>query len=237
MKTENLNITVNGEKPVELVIREGKAIEIKEPQKLDITGVLDTPLRWLQKRIATIDQRQCTIFVNREQMAILLVVNEKDHYSDRYKGILEVHPDFAEFDINSHNYVNNFAMADTFKMNRSMFLNRDEAMRLVKELQGFKAKVEKEVEKANDNRANMKLLISQTVQSNLPESFNLNVPIFKGYPKQIVDVEVYVRAEDFACTLISPHANDLVSDLKDDAIDTVLIQINELAPDIVIIEQ
>jgi hypothetical protein len=234
--SENLNITLNGEKPAELIIREGKAPELFNPEKIEIKGILDTPLRWLKRRIETINPLCANILVDREKMVIQLTVNEKDHFNEIYLGHLEMHPDFEKFDINTGKYINNFTMADLFKMNRSSFQNRDEAMRLVSELQGFKAKVEKEIEKMNDNRGNARLLLSQTVESNLPKSFNLNVPIFKGYEKQIIEVEVYVRAEDFACTLISPAANDFVSYLKDEKMDEVLKEIAALFPAIVIIE-
>ena len=64
MEQNNEKIAVNignytGEKPIEVILREGVApkvqqLELKEPQSINVTGVLSTPLDWLTKRIDTI---------------------------------------------------------------------------------------------------------------------------------------------------------------------------------------
>lgn len=43
--------TKNTRRCREIVIRTGKALEPKEPLGVGITGIIDTPLRWLQKRM------------------------------------------------------------------------------------------------------------------------------------------------------------------------------------------
>lgn len=110
-------------------------------------------------------------------------------------------------------------------------------MKLVTELQNFRAKVDKEIEKSDNNRGDKRLLINQAVQSNLPEAFNLHIPIFKGTPKQTINVEVYINPSDFSCTLVSAEANDLLEEMRDREMDSVLERISAVCPDIVIIEQ
>lgn len=41
----------------------------------------------------------------------------------------------------------------------------------------------KEMELSDDKRGNRRALVAQTVESNLPESFKIELPIFKGMPK------------------------------------------------------
>ena len=61
--TENkLNVVVpkdyNG-KPIEVVLREGKApvaLDPKEQERVVINGTIDAPLRWLEKRVELINQ-------------------------------------------------------------------------------------------------------------------------------------------------------------------------------------
>ena len=132
----------------------------------------------------------------------------------------------------------NKSLSEFVKMNRSSFEDKQVAMKLSKELQELKVKVDKEVENSNDNRANMRAMVAQKViEMNIPESFNLFIPVFKGQSKVKMEVEIYVNPGTFEVSLVSPDANDIVSEVKDTVIDVQKQSIKELAPDIVIIEQ
>lgn len=238
MKAENLNVQFSeGMQVAELVIREGKALEPREPVAVAIVGCIDSPLSWLTKRIGTYEPLMSHILVDREKRSIVLKIDENNFYRTVVEGRLDEHPDFNKIGINSGEYLTNFEMADLFKMNRSMFENKNVAMKLVTELQRFKAKVDKEIEQADNNRGDRKLLLAQTVESNLPEKFKLSIPLFKGQKKQTFEVEVYIRASDLCCTLISPEANDFMQEMIDTVIDKQIEGIKEVAPNIVIIEQ
>lgn len=86
-------------------------------------------------------------------------------------------------------------------------------------------------------RGNQKIMRAQTVESNLPKSFNVNMPIFKGTEKRTFEVEVEINPNDLSCTLVSPDAHDIVVQERDNQMDAVLVRIAEAAPNIVIIEQ
>ena len=221
----------------EIIIREGKAVEVREPVKVNITGTIDAPARWLETRFDCLKEKTCYVIVNREGMTITLRCNENNHYGTVIMGVLEISPEIRKFRINEGHYITNFEMAELFKMNRSHFENKQEAMRIVSELQNFKAKVDKELENSNNNRGDRRMLVSQAVEHNLPEAFNLVLPIFKGTPKQTIQVEVYVNPSDFTCTLVSPEANDLIEEMRDTEMDAVIERIKERCPNIVIIEQ
>lgn len=221
----------------EIVIREGKAVELKEPVKVKIQGTIDVAARWLETRFDCIKEKTCHVIVNREQLTIALQCNENNHYGTLVVGSLTLSPEYKRFGINEGEYITNFEMAELIKMNRSFFENKSVAMKLVTDLQNFKAKVDKEIEQSNNNRGDRRILINQAVEHNLPEAFTLILPIFKGTAKQTIAVEVYVNPSDFSCTLVSPEANDLVEEMRDREIDAVLERIKERCPDIVIIEQ
>lgn len=232
---KELNVTIeDGTKTLE--IRTGEALPLHEKRPLGIVGNIDTVSRWLKYRIKEIDTSNSHIRIDRSRMSIALYMNENEELFDLVKGELHLDPAFETLKINSGEYLTNFEMADLFKMNRSYFENKDVAMKLVSELRNFKAKVDKDLENSDDNRGNRKLLINQIVESNLPEAFNLIVPIFKGLPKQLIEVEVNVRADDFCCTLTSPGANDLINETKDIIIDDEIEKIHDIAPEIVIVE-
>lgn len=236
MQPKDLNITVeNGTKTVEVLI--GSALEPKEPEKVEIIGTLEAPLKWLEKRVSEIDQKKCHVIVNREEMSILLVIDEKDHYNTSIEGKLQLHPAFLKFGINQGEYRTPIEMSELIKMNRSYFENRQEAMELVSLLRNFKAKIDKEVEADIDLRkGDRRVLVAQKIDSNLPEAFNMCVPIFKGQKPMTIECETYFNPNDLTCTLVSPEANDITEEIKDGEIDKVVASIAEVAPDIAIVE-
>lgn len=232
----DLNITVeNGVKTVE--IRTGEALPVREQKAVEIYGVLNTPLKWLQKRVELINQKAAHILVNREQMIIQLKIDEENHFASTISGKLEFNPIFLKFGINQGNYKTPLEMSEFFKMNRSHFENQQQAMELVSLLKVFKAKVNKEVEQeVNLNKGDKRLLLAQTVDSNLPDGFTLEIPVFKGQDKQRIEVETYFNPDDLTCTLVSPAANDIIELTRDSEIDNVLNAIEGLAPGIAILE-
>ena len=221
----------------EFIIRKGDALPVKEPTSVGIEAQIDAPARWLEKRVGEIEQKKTHVTVDREHFTILLVIDEKNAYKDVVKGKLELSEEMGKFGINSGEYISAFEMSDLIKKNRSFFQSTTEAMKLVTELRNFKAKVDKEIEANDDRRGNRKILAAQVVESNLPESFKIEIPIFKGQPKKVIEVEVEITPDNLSCTLVSPEANDTVQNERDDIMDGVLKRIEEAAPEIVIIEK
>ena len=92
MENQEKGLTVNigeykGEKPIEVVYRIGNApkaldeLPIKQPESISVSGVIRTPLDWLEKRIDTIDQKRANIKVNREKMSITLTYPSREAFS------------------------------------------------------------------------------------------------------------------------------------------------------------
>lgn len=233
------NITpINGEQVI--IIREGEAQPIHDPVKLNISGNIDTVHRFIEKRVALINQKQCHIKVSRSKKnaSLHLVINETDHFSGSVTGTLSLDENFIEFGINTGKKYTLRDLSDFIKMHRFCFDDKDQAMKLVADLRNFKAKVNKDMEKVQDNRGNNKILFDQVVDSNVPESFILNMPIFKGdVPRKFkVEINIIPRDADMDCMLESPEANDIVADEMEKIITFQLDNINKLAPNIVQIE-
>lgn len=230
-----INVTVDkGIKTLE--IRHGQALPLKEPVSISIAGNIDTVSGFLDKRISKLDQLECKIEVDREKQIVLLVINEQSAYMGSVKGQLKHTEVFSRFGINTGTERTTFELADFIKMNRAYFEKPSDAARLVMELNNFKAKIEKDIEQADDRRGNRTAMVRQAVQSNIPEKFNLCLPIFKGEPKAAFEVEVYITPE-FNCQLISPAAQEYIETIVNDVVDTELERIVTIAPDIVIIEK
>jgi len=233
---ENQNLLTIDPGTKELVIRNGAAATIREPRNIDITGSIGTVVEWLTKRNDLVDQQRAHILVDREGMAINLKIDETNFFSTEITGGLTPHPILATFGINRGQYRTAYQMAEFFKMNRFWFENKQVAMELITQLMGFKAKIDKEVEKLEGTRGDRRHLVAQAVSTNVPEKFNLVVPIFKGGKRQPIEVEIYFNPEDMTCTLVSPALNEEVLKAVDEKIDNELIQIRKNFPGIAIVE-
>jgi hypothetical protein len=76
------------------------------------------------------------------------------------------------------------------------------------------------------------------VESNLPKSFSICLSIFKGTPKDRIEVEFdhYMSDGEVYLQLVSPGANEMIESYRDTCIDQVLDKIRVIAPDIAILE-
>lgn len=219
----------------EVVITHRKGQDAITPSPLHINGNIDAVSTWLAKY-----QENGYAVINRDKMSIALAfdMTPEYHYQDMVTGQLTYHPDFKKWGINEGRNWDNDELAEFIKMNRSCFKSKSDAMKLSGELKNLKIKVDKEVEANTDNRGNVKVLAAQTViESSIPKSFWLNVPVFKGQGKQEFEVEVYVNPNNFQVTLVSPDANDIKDAVRDSIIDEEIGKIEHIAPNIAIIEQ
>lgn len=234
---EAIKNTINSGVSRDLNIRTGKLLDPREPERLDIDGNIDSVRRWIEKRKHMINSDKAVITVMRDALTIKLDEDPNNYYSTVINAELEISTEMKKLGINDGKYMTCFEMADRIKRLRSYFENRQQAMELVTTLRNFKAKVEKEVEASDDKRGNRREMLSQAVDSNLPKSFNVVVPIFKGQEKQTLEVEVEINASDLTCTLVSPSVDDAMTEQANAIIDSELAQIESLYKEIVVIEQ
>ena len=227
----------DGLQAVQVILREGKANDVKEPKPLNIVGNIDTPTRFIGNRKDNFKHDTAHIEVERENYYMTLFIDEESPYRGAVTGRLEVTDDFKKLGINDGEYVSNFDMADRIKKNRTLFESREAAMKLVSELRNFKAKVEREMELSDDKRGNVNIRKNQAVDSNIPEALKVHLQIFKGQPAETFEVEVEVNPNDLSMTLVSPEANDIIRDQRDIIINRQLDIIGKMAPGILIIEK
>lgn len=228
--------------PIEVILREGqapKAIDPKAPLNVEIVGTIDSPLRWLQQRVELIDQKQAHVYVNRDKMAIILITDERDEYlKSKIGGYLDTSEEVNKFGINTGKQWEPQTLSLFLKMNRAFFTDKSKNMTLVSELKNFKAKVNSQVEQFKSENGSYTDNYSQVVDSNLPSSFKVRIPLFKGFAPEEVEVETYadVDGRNVTISLMSAGANETIQDYKNKVIDEQLKLISEVAPDIVIIE-
>lgn len=245
-ENNRINLTIEnytGEKPIMVVYREGlagKVLDEKAPVSTDVAGVLSTPLDWLEKRVDTIEQKKAKILVEREKYTITLIVNESDPYhKTTITGTAELSEVFQKFGINDPNAGWVPAKLGQFiRLNRAAFEDKEQCMKLVSALKNFKANAQSQIEKQHDPSGSRAEVYRQTVESNLPKSFTVKIPIFKGSEKTTFAVEFdhYLTDGEVFLQLVSPGAKEISDEWRDTAIDRVLDKIRGIAPDIAILE-
>lgn len=98
MSENKINLVVPKEyngKPIEVVLREGKAsvaLDPKEPERVVIDGTIDAPFKWLEKRVELINQKSTHIIVNRDKMYLSLTIDETNYYQTVIGGVLQAFP-------------------------------------------------------------------------------------------------------------------------------------------------
>ena len=246
-KTVQVNIEhYTGEKPIEVIVRRGEAapqakpLETKAPEKINISGVLATPLEWLKKRVETIKQNEAHIEVDREALTITLIINERDFYNRaEIVGEIDFSEQFKAFGINdsSKGWVP-AKLGQFLRLNRGVFDDKEKCATLVSLLKGFQATCNAKIQKQQDPSGSRAEIYQQEVSSNLPKSFTVNIPIFKGTAKEAIEVEFdhYLSDANVMLQLVSPGANELTEIYRDTEIDKVLNEIRTVAPDIAILE-
>lgn len=227
--------------PIELILREGEAfkqLDPKEPKIVKISGTIESVLRWLEKRIDLIEQKKANIIVSRDDMAIQLTLEETDYYGAQILGVLHPSKEMQEFGINTDKTWDPIKLSQFMKMHRAFFTNKSENMLLVSTLKNFRAKVNQDIERSKEENGSKVDNYSQVVDSNLPKSFKLNIPLFKGFACEEIEVEVYadVDGRDVSLSLVSAGANEAIEEYRNRVIDEQIAAIKNVAPDIVIIE-
>jgi hypothetical protein len=103
------------------------------------------------------------------------------------------------------------ALAKFLKLKRSWFPDFASHAKLVSQLRNVKAVVNREVEKAADDRGNTTDNFTQSVESNMPDSFDMKIPIIQGEEPMVINVSVVLEAtagRDIVCFLESAQAQE-----------------------------
>jgi len=236
-KEIKLNLGSAGDYSVELIQREGQAIKLldpKPPVKVNLKGTINAPLDFIRQRMGIEEQlpmKRSHIQINREAITITLITNEDDEYTrGSIEGKLEKHPAFVKFGINEGKIWSPKELGFFFKMNRAFFPDLAINMKLVNDLMNFTARVNSKIESSASEKGDRNELFSQTVISNLPAKFTLSIPIFKGMPKEIIEIETFANIDgrNVEFVLFSPGAEQLIEEMRDTVINYQLKEITEI---------
>lgn len=206
-----------------LVVLEGHAPTQHNNESVTIEGNIDAPSRFIEGRSSEFEDSKRHALVSQTDGVIKLVINEQS-VTDRYvvKGKIEVGKKFKTLGINNDSVsYSPEELANKFKLLRSLFVSNLEHSSICETLRNIKAKINREIEEANDQKGNVTRNFSQTVQSNMPDSIKLNIPLIEGEDSVEIEVNVVLEAEGSStikCYLESIDAAELIEKLFEERV-------------------
>lgn len=224
---ENLSITVNGRD--ELVIRHGDAPAVVEPRKYTVSGNITVPGEFFRTKnnrvnFSVSELLSMVVHVSRDARRITFLGKPSDPLAFEVSGALLPSSEYQALGLNSGKEFTPADLAKMLKHNRHLFASQEEAMVVISDLMSFKADVNTKVIASNDSRGGRVNAVEVAANTNVPVSFLVNIPLFKGAVKQKlkVEIELDVRGSSVSCTLHSPDALLTMNETSDSIIDDQL---------------
>lgn len=177
----------------EIVIREGVALTLKEPESIKFSGVLHAPGNYLEKRKDLLTNTSCHLIANYNEGFLIFVTDEKNPYRDHVGGKLKRSAVLESFSINGNKFYGDKELAKFLKSQAFYFVDEGSLKKLILSLMNFSATITTIIEKNSDARGNVKNLLEKKVSSDIAEFITVKMPIFDGYPS--LEFPIYIGAE------------------------------------------
>lgn len=207
----------------EIIYRNGSAAPIEIPNVGIISGDINTISSFMSKRypcpstsdslgLQFVDKDRAVVTVDREKFEITLDLDPESPRCTSVTGKLSLAPELEKFCINTTKSFTREELVKLIRFNKIWFNSRDQAETLLASYMAFKAEVNANIGKLSDTRGNVDNSYKKTVTTNIPTSFVLNVPVFKGQGKRQFRVEIDIEATDASTRfwLVSEELNDLI---------------------------
>src|SRR5690348_8750102 len=127
---ENLNVKIETTGS-EVTIREGQALELKQPEKIKLSGDINSIKAFLTKRYASrtglgfqfIEKDKTVVVVDLAKMTIQLLSDPENHYGLELLASLDFTDEIKAFHINDNHLFTREAMIKLLKFNKRFFKN------------------------------------------------------------------------------------------------------------------
>lgn len=233
------NINISEEKDGKVItVLNGEAKKQANLENTEINGAIDSVSRFIENRKDTdyFKEKETHCIADTEEGILILRMNEQDKFGNYVViGKIEESNIFNEIGINKAKRYDPIDLSNTFRLMRSYFISHEEHANLCATLKNVTAKVNQDVQKAIDDGANKNIAFRQEVESNIPKSFRMKLPIIKGAPSQEINVNVVLEADGAAsirCYLFSEDAQDFLIEKKEEMI---LKEVEKIEKDVLVI--
>lgn len=187
----------------EIIIREGEAPPVDVPKKISITGDINTVGEYFKKRKETsdaslqaINKDRVVIYTDKKNRVITAHLDPESEKGVEIKGVLEFSDEIKPFFINQPKTFKKDEIVKLLRFNRLAFDSQEQYNAILLAYQSFTAKTATDMKQEADTRGNKANNFSKQVETNVPENFILNIPIFKGQTSERFRVEIAFDATD-----------------------------------------
>lgn len=202
----------------EVIIREGQALELKPPTQIIVNGVLKAPAQFFEKKKDNYEPQNCHVLINKSSNTVSFVANDRDAYKDKVTGYLLISNELDAFQINQPKKWSIAEFRTFLRTVKFFFASPEEHAALLKSLESFSMNVSKTFENINNNSGNSRFMI-ETEVNKIPfkNEFILNIPLFKGYPKESFTVEIGIdpTSNEVKLFLVSSAIYELIEAKKE----------------------
>jgi len=225
--SEKISLTLI-ENQTEVLIREGKALELKEPLKVNFTGTIQSVVNYFEKRQNVCNAENSRVEYDYEAGTLKLIINEKNHYHDTIQGKIQFSKEYEQFGINTDKLWSPEALVKFLKMNKQWFPDNERHLALVGAVQKNNAKINSSLEKEKDDRGNKTDNFNRTVETNIPVEMTLQMKLFKGSERVYTFIiEIGVDATDTGIRIwfMSPELAEIINIEVKETIDAALAKL------------
>lgn len=223
---------LNAPEGASLTILEGKVLEPKHPVPIKIAGHITAPTEFLKKRfrdrldmasspnngniLQKVDVAAAVLIVDEDKMSITLRLDPEHPFGTEITGTLEFTSYLEGFHINTPKQFSRPELTKLLRFWKQLFRDEDKYEELLRAYQVFDFKALIEAGQADDTRGNKNHTISKKLTTNLPESFVLRLPIFKGQKPEEFRVEICIDTTEGSAkfTFESPELSALIDQRK-----------------------
>ena len=224
------NIIDDGEK-VSVVWLDGKAPEQHNNKPVEISGTITAPAIFVEKRKEVIEPLNSHCLASKTSGTMKLVINEQSVCNKfSITGQVEIGKRFKELGINQDVSYSPMSLAKKFKLLRSIFPSRTEHTSIVGLLRNVEAKIKADVDNKDDARGNVEISYKQALETNVPDSFKLRLPLIEGADPTEIDVDIIMELEggrSIKCFLESMDGADLIEEAMRDLVETEVAKIED----------
>lgn len=187
------NVELHGATPGEYFIRIGTATEEKKPLPLKIDGMLSAPSEFLLNKSTEYEAAHAHLLIDKDALKLQLVLDEFDPNSrDVITGTLSEDVELKKFKINTSERWTVKEFLQFVRERKLFFAEYSDQTKLLQSLQKWDTQITRVIKQHNDNHGNSEQNLETKVAAveGLISKFKLNIPLFKGYSKEVFTVEI-----------------------------------------------
>ncbi len=184
-----------------LTILEGEALELKHPERIKISGNIESIKNFLAKRytqgttgklLQFVDRETAIVTADEEAMKIVLELDPQNVFGTSVTASLEFTKELEQFKINQPTTFKREEIVKLLRFNARFFADKEKYTDVLTAFQQFKLSTTADIDESKDTRGNKKAAFEKKIvaDNNMPSEFILSLPIFKGQKVETFRVEI-----------------------------------------------